>query len=229
MNGLSPIGAGGGTLRAATPPVGPVELGAIARAAHALRPARRAERVAGTSGWLTLLAGALSLPFVLGSVVGLLLAATLVVVGVRELRLRRGLRRLEAIAGARLCRNQVALGLALAVYAGLRLAEGPGSLASLGAADLEQAPELAAAAEGIARLAHYGLYLGLIVGAVVVQGSQAAYYASVGRRLARAWAGHPVWVMKVHAAAWGGVMPEVPADEASGVPAFDEGTRKNAA
>lgn len=214
---------------AAAPPVGPLELAAIARAAHALRPARRAERIAGMSGWLTLLAGALSLPFAMGSGVGLVLSGALVVVGVRELRLRSGLRRLEAIAGGRLCRNQIMLGVALAAYAGLRLSEGPGTLASLGAADLEQAPELAAAAEGVARLAHYGLYLGMIVGAMVVQGSQAAYYASVGRCLARAWAGHPAWVMRVHAAAWTGMMPEVGAGAASTPDTLDQGSQKNAA
>jgi hypothetical protein len=226
MNALAPTGHGDPTAQAA---IGPLELAIIARAGRSLRSVRRAERVAATSGWLTLLAGGLSLPFVFGSGVGLALAVTLVVVGLRELRLRRGLGRLEAIAGGRLCRNQIALGLVLAGYAGLRLMEGPASLGSLGAADLEQVPELAAAAERVAVLAHYGIYLGLAAGAVVVQGSQAAYYAAVGRRIARAWAAHPVWVMRVHAAAWGGAMPDPGGSGADGSSAMVPESTKAAA
>jgi hypothetical protein len=145
------------------------------------------------------------------------------------LLLRAGLRRLEARAGGRLCRNQIVLGLALAGYAGVRLLDGPESLASLGAADLAQAPELAAAAEQVARLAHYGISLGLIVGAVVVQGSQATYYASVGRRIARAWAQHPVWVMRVHAAAWGGLLAEGGADAPRGAQTLCDPIQQDAA
>jgi hypothetical protein len=195
------------------PPSGPgpideAALAAIARATSALRPARRAERVAGASGWLTLLAGAITLPLAIGSGLGMALGVALIVIGWRELTLRAGLRDLETIAAARLARNQLALAVCLAGYAVAMLLRGPGALPASDA--LAQSPELAAAADGVMRLAHYGMYAGLLLGAAVVQGSQAAFYARAGKRLRRAHAAHPVWVMKVHRAAWAGTRP--PAD-----------------
>lgn len=199
-------------------PLGPQHYAAIARAGRSLRPARRCERLAGSSGALTLAAGLASLPFVLGSGVGMALSVVLVVVGWRERALRAGVRDLDPLACARLARNQLALGAALAGYAALKLADGPGTLLATTGASLEQAPELASAADRVVRLAHAGLYAGMIAGAALVQGSQAAYYGRVGRTLRRAHAAHPVWAMRVHAAAWGGRTAPTPV---SGAPADD--------
>lgn len=185
-------------------PLGPEHYAALVRAGRSLRSARRCERLAGSSGTLTLVAGLASLPFVLGSGVGVALAVVLVVVGWRERALRAGVRGLDPLACGRLARNQLALGAALIGYAAVKLADGPGALLATTGASLEQAPELAAAADRVVRLAHGGLYAGMILGATIVQGSQAAYYGRVGRSLRRAHATHPVWAMRVHAAAWGG-------------------------
>jgi hypothetical protein len=187
-------------------PLGAAEYAAVVRAGRDLRPVRRADRIAGASGLLTLLAGAASLPFVLGSGVGLALAISLGVIGWREMSLRKGLRSLEPMACGRLSRNQIMLGVCLALYGVVQLVRGPGDLGAVGG-QLGQSPELAATAEGIMRLVHLGVYGGLVVGAIVVQGSQAVYYARVGSRLRRAYGENPMWVMRVHAAAWGGAMP----------------------
>lgn len=181
---------------------------AIAAAALALRPARRAERVATTSGWLTLLAGVASLPFATGSGLSMAFGVMLGVIGWRELSLRAGLRDLEPATCGRLARNQIALGVTLAGYGLIRLVDGPASLDALGDAPLAGAPELEAVARNLTRLAHYGVYGGLVLGAFIAQGIQAAYYARVGRRLRRLYAAGPMWVMRVHAACWGGKTPE---------------------
>jgi hypothetical protein len=192
-------------------PPGPEHLHPIAAATRDLRRVRRCERIAGSSGTLTLAAGLLGLPFTLGSGIGMALCITLIVLGWREMALRSGLRELDPLVCGRLARNQIALGVALTAYAGVHLFRGPGTIAALNSGELAQMPELAAAAEGVARLAHYGVYAGLILGAIVVQGAQSLYYAGVGRALRRAHARHPVWVLRVHRAAWSGTVDIRPA------------------
>lgn len=187
-------------------PLGAADYAALVRAGRALRPVRRADRIAGASGLLTLLAGVASLPFVVGSGVGLALAVSLCVIGWREMSLRKDLRSLEPMACGRLARNQILLGVCLALYGVVQLLRGPGDLGAVGG-QLAQSPELAATAEGIMKLVHLGVYGGLVVGAFVVQGSQAGYYGRVGSRLRRAYGENPMWVMRVHAATWGGAMP----------------------
>lgn len=190
-------------------PLKPDALAAVAHAARDLRPARRAERIAGASGLLTALAGLASLPFVLGSGVGMALSIALVVIGCREWSMRTELRALEPMAAGRLARNQIALGVALIGYAVVQLTRAPALPETLTAgAGLEQMPEMASVVERVALLAHYGLYAGLVLGAFVVQGSQALYYARVGASMRRAYARHPIWVMRVHAAAWSGRTPD---------------------
>lgn len=183
-------------------PLSPGEYQAIAAAGRDLRRVRRGERVAAGTGVMTLGAAVLSAPFVLGSGVGIALVVMLGVIGWREWSLRRGLSRLDPGAGVRLAWNQVALGLTLAGYGAVQLWEGPSG--ALNAPELEQMPELAAAAEGIVRLVHAAVYAGLILGAGVVQGSQAWYYRSLGKTIRRAMQRHPAWTMRVHRAAWSG-------------------------
>lgn len=57
-------------------------------------------------------------------------------------------------------------------------------------------------------MVHYGVHGGLIAGAFVFQGLHAAYYARAGKRLRLAHAHCPPWVMRVHATAWSGRVPE---------------------
>lgn len=194
-----------------TPPPGAEHLHQIAAAGRDLRRVRRCERIAGSSGTLTLAAGLLGLPFTFGSGIGMALCIALVVLGGREITLRRGLRELDPLSCTRLARNQIALGISLVAYACVHLARGPGTIAALNSGELAQMPELAAAAEGVARLAHYGIYAGLVLGAIVVQGSQSFFYAGVGRALRRVYARHPMWVLRIHQAAWAGTVDIQPA------------------
>lgn len=187
------------------PPLEPWHLARIAAASRDLAKVRRCERIAGLSGTTTLLAGLASLPFVLGSGVGMALCVALVVLGWRERSFRAGLRAIEPLVCRRLAGNQAALGVALTAYGAINLVRGPASAADLTGGQLASSPELAAAAEGVVRLAHAGLYGGLVIVALVVQGAQAAYYARVGRAMRRAYANHPMWVMRIHRAAWSGV------------------------
>ncbi len=182
----------------------------IAAAARDLRRVRRCERLAGTSGILTLAAGLLGLPFTLGSGVGMALCVALCVLGWREITLRKDLRELDPLGGVRLARNQIALGAVLSGYAIVQLIRGPGSVPGLQSRELAQIPELASTAEGVVRLAHSAIYAGLILGAVFIQGSQSLYYARVGAALRRTYARHPMWVMRIHRAAWAGTVGHEP-------------------
>ena len=211
-------------------PLGRAGYDAIAAAGRDLRRVRRGERVAAGTGVTTLGAAVLSAPFVMGSGVGIALVVMLGVIGWREWSLRRGLARLDPGAAVRLAWNQVALGLTLAGYGAVRLWEGPSG--ALNAPELQQMPELAAAAEGIVRLAHAAVYAGLIMGACVVQGSQAWYYRSLGGTIRRAAERHPAWVMRVHRAAWSGEAGGVgglAADPAEGVVQDRQRPRRTAA
>ena len=59
------------------------------------KPARKAASYAGFSGWMTLLAGVIQLPFAFGNPAMLLLCVVLAGIGTRELTLRRKLLKLE--------------------------------------------------------------------------------------------------------------------------------------
>ncbi|MEM9372268.1 MAG: hypothetical protein AAGA55_01365 [Planctomycetota bacterium] len=183
----------------------------ITAAARALTRARRAHGVAGLSGLMILLAGLASLPFSLGSGLGIALAVALIVIGWRERSLRADIRRLDPLGFGRLARNQLALALTLSVYGiGALLAPIP-TLDEAGGAGLrtmtggDLGPGVDQAVERVAAIAHYGIGVGILLIAWLFQGGQALYYIRVGRSVRRAHARHPVWVMRVHAAAWGGL------------------------
>lgn len=181
---------------------------ALARAGRALVPARKADRVAGASGWFLLAMGFSGLPFSLGSGVGAALCVSLVVIGIRELLLRRELRALVPAAFGRLARNQLALGACLAGYGLIKLLGPAPEAGSLGKGELAGAPEVEALATGLVSMVHYGVYGGLIAGAFIFQGLHAAYYARAGKRLRLAHSHSPPWVMRVHATTWSGRVPE---------------------
>lgn len=201
---------------------------ALARAARWLVPARKADRVAGASGWILLATGLTGLPFSLGSGVGAALCVCIMVIGVRELLLRRELRGLTPAAFGRLARNQLALGACLGGYGLIKLVGPAPDTASLSGGELAGAPEVEALATGLASMVHYGVYGGLIAGAVIFQGLHAAYYARAGKRLRRAYAECPAWAMRVHATAWSGRMPDV-LPLAGAVPAPPPGSGRAAA
>lgn len=194
-------------------------LAQIADATRHLRRARKADRVAGFSGVAILICGLALLPFSLGSGFGIALGLTLVVIGWRELSLRRDIRALEPLGFGRLARNQIALAIALSAYGVTRLLEPVPDTSGLSSAGLSSAGlgpmagDLDQTVRRIAQISHYGVGAGIILLAWIVQGGQAMYYARAGKSLRRAHARCPVWVMRIHAAAWSGRIPGDPATE----------------
>lgn len=175
------------------------------------RPIRKAARFASGNGWLTLLAGFSTVPFAIGNTPLLIFAVLLGAIGTRELTLRRRLLRFIPRTTRKLAFNQLMLGALLSAYAVwmmIQSATSEGMIASKLNSDpmLQSAPELAGALDGLAeleRLAMVGIYLLMIVVAVVVQGGSALYYLIKGRALARFCARTPGWVLAVHHAVHG--------------------------
>ncbi len=188
-------------------PLGLADYAEIARSARTLRPIRRAERVATTGGWIMLLGGAASLPFSLGSGLQMALAAALIILGLREISLGKALRSLDPPVLKSLAWNQIRLAIALTVYGVVNLLRAPPPSA-IDAQLAGAAPELASLTNSLARLAHHAVYAALIAGTWVAQGAQANYYARTARKLRKAYAATPLWVMRVHAAALSGRTPD---------------------
>ncbi|GEM_PF-2686489 len=182
----------------------------IAAAGRALRTARKADRVAGFSGLAIMLGGIAFLPFTLGSGFGIALVIALVVIGWRERTLRADVRAVDPLGFGRLARNQIALAFVLSAYGVSRLLAPVPAIDGLDTPGLRQlGGDLDSTVQRVAAMSHYGVGAGIILLAWLVQGGQAAYYARAGRSVRRAHARFPVWVMRVHAAAWGGRTPPV--------------------
>ncbi|RMH28978.1 MAG: hypothetical protein D6692_04735, partial [Planctomycetota bacterium] len=198
-----------------TPPIphphaGPLALAdyaEIARSARALRPVRRAERVATTGGWIMLLGGTASLPFSLGSGLQIALAAALIILGLREISLGKALRSLDPPTLKALAWNQIRLAIALTVYGVVNLLKAPPP-STIDTQLAGAAPELASLTNSLVRLAHHAVYAALIAGTWVAQGAQAHFYARTARKLRKAYAVTPAWIMRVHAAALSGRTPD---------------------
>jgi hypothetical protein len=175
------------------------------------KPIRKAARFASGNGWLTLLAGFSTIPFALGNTPLLIFAVLLGAIGTRELTLRRRLLRFVPKTTRKLALNQLMLGALLSAYAVwmmIKSATSEGMIASKLSSDpmLQSAPELSGALDGLAeleRLAMVGIYLLMIVVAIVVQGGSALYYIIKGRALARFCARTPKWVLDIHHAVQG--------------------------
>lgn len=182
----------------------------IAQLEQAVRNARASRRVAGYasfSGWSTLLAGAISLPFALSNIPMLFFCVSLAAIGTRELTLRRRLLRLETSAPKKLAINQLVLGITLAAYAVFMLTRPPGEsmIASAAGSDpmLQSVPELTAQIDAFAQIEHAikaGVYVLLIVVAVFVQGGTAIYYACNTGSLRRFHKHTPEWCVRVYRA-----------------------------
>ncbi len=170
------------------------------------RPVRKASGYARMSGWMTLLAGALSVLFSIGSLPGMMLGLALAAFGMRELGLARRLDRLDSGAPGWLALNQLMLGAVLAGYAVFKVMTYDsadsmiaGSLAS--DPTIASAPELAGTMEQLKQL-EYLMSMGiagvLIVVAVIVQGGTAVYYISKRKRVKELRTHCPNWVLCVH-------------------------------
>ena len=202
----------------------------IAAAGRSLFKARNADRVAGFSGLAILLSGLVTLPFALGSGLGMALGVVLIVIGWRELSLRKDIRSLDPRGFGRLARNQLVLAGVISGYGVSRLLGPVPVLEGLGGAELEGlGTNLEATAQRIATLTHYAVGAGIIVLTWVFQGGQALYYGLVGRSLRTELGRYPPWVMQVHSAAWSGRLPiphpdapAPPQDSDTGTPTVSE-------
>ena len=172
------------------------------------KPARKAASYAGFSGWMTLMAGVIQLPFAIRNPPMLLLCVVLAGIGTRELSLRRKMLRLDSSAPKKLALNQIVLGITLASYAIYKLMQpsGPSVLTSSIATDpmLQSTPEVAGMLDGMAQLEQLvmaSVYVLLIVLAVFVQGGTAGYYALKSFPLRRRHKQTPLWCLRVYQAA----------------------------
>lgn len=177
------------------------QLGEICRLA---RPVERAAGYAKFSGWTTLLAGACSLPFALSSFPMVIFCVSLAGIGTRELTLRRRLLALETTAPRKLSINQAVLGATLIAY-GLYMLLAPSDSMMQTAIDsdpmLQSTPELAGMVDDLAnleKLAKAMMYAGLIVIAVLAQGSTAIYYGCKTKALKRLHKQSPQWCVRVY-------------------------------
>ncbi|GJM19714.1 MAG: hypothetical protein DHS20C14_19270 [Phycisphaeraceae bacterium] len=167
---------------------------------------RGAVRFASISGWTTLLAGLLALPFAIGDGTVLALALALCAVGYHELALRKSLRRLDRGAPGALALNQVILAVVIIAYAAWQLVKattGEGALSSAFAADpaIAAEPQLANITESLASLERtvmLAIYGGLIAGTVLMQGLGVRYYMSRRKHLCTFIAETPPWVLTLH-------------------------------
>jgi hypothetical protein len=171
----------------------------LSAAKQSVKKIRSAARVASFNGWSIGIAAAMSAPFALFGMVGLLMTLGLAAISFREFQGRNRLLRFDPAAAKLLGWNQLAL-LALVVgyclwmlYAGLA---GENSFV----AQLEAQPELQAALGSANDIG--GLYNGLVailygsimMGAVVFQGLNALYYFSRGKYVQAYVRDTPEWV-----------------------------------
>lgn len=170
-----------------------------------VRPIERAAGYAKFSGWGTLLAGALSLPFALQSVVMMIFCVVLAGIGTRELTLRRTLLALETSAPRKLAINQLILGGVLSSYALFMLLIAPSESAMQSALDadpmLQSTPELTGMLDdmvNLEKLAKALMYAGLIVVAVLAQGSTSLYYGLKAKKLRLLHQSTPAWCVRVY-------------------------------
>lgn len=186
----------------------------IETCASRMKRVRKGASYASFSGSSTLMAGAIALPFSLGSGAMLALALALCALGYNELTLRRPLLRLQPGAARGLALNQVALGGVLIAYAVWQLSTGGASgMFATAAPDpqlealladpavAQSAPQLAGLTtkmDNLAQLISLAVYGGLIVFAVVFQGSAALFYLARGRQVRHVLRHTPMWIIELH-------------------------------
>jgi len=179
----------------------------LERAAKLAKPVEKAVRYAQFSGWMTLLAGASSLPFAIGNLPMMIFALIVAGIGTRELTIGRTLRVLDMTAPKRLAINQVLLGSAVCAYAIFMLLSVPGEgmVESAMKSDpmMQSTPEIGGMMNDMIQLEQVAtamMYVLMIVLAIVMQGGTALYYLLKGRRLKSLHRQTPQWVVDVYRA-----------------------------
>jgi multisubunit Na+/H+ antiporter MnhB subunit len=180
------------------------QMAALDHAERLRRPLRRTAMIATGSGVLLLLGGLGSAPLALFGLENGIAALVLITIGVIEVRGAAAVRAAVPGAARRLMWNQIALGVAVLIYAGLGIAR---TLATDSttygfspetASFMQQHPELGM--DGIGGAVRFGVlafYIALAAGAVLTQGGMAWWYARK-ERLIRAWREQvPAWTAEV--------------------------------
>lgn len=177
----------------------------IAMCAKRAKPIEKAVRFASFSGWSTLLAGALSMPFAVGKPALLVFAIALAAIGTRELTLRRSLKVLDLRATKKLAINQLLLGGALMSYAVYMLMSVPseGMISSALKSDpmLQSTPELSGMFDDLSQLEQTAtalMYVAMILIALIMQGGTSLYYLRKGSKLKKLHNETPMWVVQVY-------------------------------
>lgn len=177
----------------------------IALCAKRAKPIEKAVRFASFSGWSTLLAGALTIPFAIGKLSLLIFAITLAAIGTRELTLRRSLKVLDVKATRKLAINQLVLGGALISYAVYMLLSVPsaGMISTALQSDpmMQSTPELSGMFDDLAQLEQTAMalmYVAMIFLAFVLQGGTSLYYLLKGSKLKKLHKETPHWVVQVY-------------------------------
>ena len=189
----------------ATNPLSDAHLEQIRLASKRAKPIEKAVRYAHFSGWATLLAGVLSLPFALGNTPMLIFTVALAGIGTRELTLKRSLKALKPWAPRKLAINQLILGSTLIIYAIFMLVSAPKQTMIESAMDadpmMQSTPELAGMMDDLIvfeQMATALIYVGMIVLAVLFQGGTALYYSRKSSKLKKFHKHTPDWVVRVY-------------------------------
>lgn len=179
--------------------IGPLSgdhLSVLLQSRERTKPIRKASVYAGFSGRLMIASGAILAPFAFSQsdTPGLVLAAVLMVLGFREMKLAKPMRQLSTSAVKGLAINQALVGLAVIGYAVWYLVN-PGHsmmLSQAQAAAVQTVPEFLMPYEG------YLGYAAMIAGAVVVQGLTMLFYLSKKKPLASFSSECPPWVVDLY-------------------------------
>jgi hypothetical protein len=170
------------------------------------KPIRKAARVAAFNGWATAAAAALSAPFALFSLSGLLVFAGLSVVAFNELHGRNRLLRFDPRAATFLGWNQIGL-LAIVVLYCLWAIHTNLSGASAVSVELQAYSELESALgslsgiETLARQLVVAFYGSVIALSIVFQGINALYYFTRRKHVEAYIANTPAWIRELQTSA----------------------------
>lgn len=174
----------------------------LSSAKQSAKKIRSAARVASFNGWSLGIAAAVSAPFALFSVIGLLMAVGLTVLSFNEFRGRTRLLRFDPSATQLLGWNQLALLVMIVGYCLWMLYAGLAGESSF-VAQLEAQPELQAALGSMDEMGELysslvvALYGSVIAATVVFQGLNALYYFSRRKYVEAYVHDTPEWVRDV--------------------------------
>lgn len=198
--------ADAGVDRLDSSPLTDIQMRMLGTSVQTAKPIRKAAGYAKASGWMTLIAGMVSVLFSLGSIPGMMLGMVLAGIGMRELGLARRLDALDLQAPSKLALNQLALGGALIVYAVWKIVTYDsansvlaGSLAS--DPTIASMPEMAGTLDQLGQIEYLlsiGVSVVLIVCAFAMQGGTAMYYWRKKKKIQSLHRHSPGWVLRVH-------------------------------